>query len=112
VLILFFLYLGYIALTHAFDDASRGAKAAAILALVGVVNLPIIKFSVDWWNTLHQPASVLRLGGPTIDPSMLWPLLVMALAFTAYFVSVLILRVRADLLDRRIRVLQANRAQR
>ena len=65
VLILFFLYLGYIALANAFDDPSRGGRAAAVLALVGVVNLPIIKFSVDWWNTLHQPASVMRIGGPT-----------------------------------------------
>ena len=73
VLILFFLYLGYIALYDAFDDPARGARAASILALVGVVNLPIIKFSVDWWNTLHQPATVLRVGGPKIDPAMLWP---------------------------------------
>ena len=64
VLVLFFLYLGYIALVHAFDDPTRGARAGAMLALVGVVNLPIIKFSVDWWNTLHQPASIFRLGGP------------------------------------------------
>ena len=77
VLILFFLYLGYMALVNAFDDPTRGAKAGAILVLVGVVNVPIIKFSVDWWNTLHQPASVVRMGGPSIDPSMLWPLLMM-----------------------------------
>src|SRR5437868_5161119 len=62
VLVLFFLYLGYLALVHAFEDETRGARAGAILALVGVVNLPIIKFSVDWWNTLHQPASVVKLG--------------------------------------------------
>ena len=83
VLVLFFLYLGYIALVNAFDDPTRGARAGSVLALVGVVNLPIIKFSVDWWNTLHQPASVLRLGGPTIAVSMLVPLLVMAVGFTA-----------------------------
>ncbi|MCP4328948.1 MAG: heme ABC transporter permease [Alphaproteobacteria bacterium] len=112
VLILFFLYLGHIALTHAFDDPLRGARSAAVLALVGVVNLPIIKFSVDWWNTLHQPSSVLRLEGPTIHGSMLIPLILMALAFTAYFISVLILRVRRELLDRRIRVMMANRAGR
>src|ERR1700685_4258861 len=76
VLVLFFLYLGYIALVNAFDDMARGARAGSVLALVGVVNLPIIKFSVDWWNTLHQADSVFRMGGPTIDPSMLWPLLV------------------------------------
>src|SRR5271168_1380912 len=74
VLVLFFLYLGYIALVNAFDDMGRGARAGSVLALVGVVNLPIIKFSVDWWNTLHQPASVFRMGGPTIDASLLWPL--------------------------------------
>jgi heme exporter protein C len=111
VLILFFLYLGHIALNHAFDDPARGARAAAILALVGVVNLPIIKFSVDWWNTLHQPSSMLRMEGPAIHPSMLAPLLVMGLAFTAYFVSVLIVRIRGELLERRLRVMQANRAR-
>src|SRR5258707_7326284 len=78
VLVLFFLYLGYIALVNAFDDTSRGAPAGSLLAWVGIVNLPIIKFSVDWWNTLHQPASVLRLGGPSIDKSLLLPLLGMA----------------------------------
>jgi heme exporter protein C len=110
VLVLLFLYLGYIALAGAFDDEQRGARAASILALVGFVNVPIIKFSVDWWNTLHQPASVLRIGGPTIHPSMLWPLLLMALAFKAYYVVVLILRVRAELAARRIRVLRMARA--
>ncbi len=110
VLVLLFLYLGYIALVDAFDDEQRGARAASILALVGFVNVPIIKFSVDWWNTLHQPASVLRMGGPSIHPSMLWPLLVMALAFKAYYVVVLILRVRAELAARRLRVLRMARA--
>jgi heme exporter protein C len=106
VLILFFLYLGYIALYDAFDDPARGARAAAILALVGVVNLPIIKFSVDWWNTLHQPASILRLGGPALDPSMLWPLLLMALVFKLYFAAVLLLRMRGELTARRIQNLR------
>ncbi|HYZ40820.1 MAG TPA: heme ABC transporter permease CcmC, partial [Stellaceae bacterium] len=92
VLILFFLYLGYIALVNAFDDPSRGGKAGSVLALVGVVNLPIIKFSVDWWNTLHQPASVIRIGGPTIAISMLAPLLVMATAFFLLFLTLLIVR--------------------
>jgi heme exporter protein C len=103
VLILFFLYLGYIALVNAFDDTGRGMRAGSILVLVGAVNLPIIKFSVDWWNTLHQPASVLRLGGPTIHSSLLLPLLVMALAFTAFFVAVVILRLRAEIAARKIR---------
>jgi heme exporter protein C len=106
VLVLFFFYLGHIALTNAFDDATRGARAAAILALVGVINLPIIKFSVEWWSTLHQPASILRLGAPTIDPSMLTPLFLMAGAFLGYFVCLLILRTRAELAARRIRALR------
>jgi heme exporter protein C len=106
VLILLFLYLGYIALHDAFDDPSRGARAAAILCLVGSVNLPIIKFSVDWWNTLHQPASILRAGGPALDSSMLVPLLVMFGAFLCYFVVVHILRTRAELTERKIRNLR------
>jgi heme exporter protein C len=106
VLILFFLYLGYIALHDAFDDPARGARAASILALLGVVNLPIIKFSVDWWNTLHQPASILRMGGPALDPSMLWPLLLMALVFKLYFAALLLLRMRGELTARRIQNLR------
>src|SRR5260221_7879380 len=94
VLVLFFLYLGYLALVHAFDDETRGARAGAILALVGSVNLPIIKFSVDWWNTLHQPASIVKLGGPAIHVSILIPLLVMILGFTLFFVSLLLIRIR------------------
>ena len=106
VLILLFLYLGYMALWQAIDDPVKAAKAAAILALVGFVNVPIIKFSVDWWNTLHQPASVLRFDGPTIHASMLWPLVVMALGFKAYFVAVLLLRIRTELNRRRGRILR------
>jgi heme exporter protein C len=105
-LVLLFLYLGYLALINAFDDPTRGARAGAILALVGVVNLPIIKFSVDWWNTLHQPASVMRLGGPSIDISMLVPLFVMALGFTLFFVTVLLIRMRAALINRKLQVLR------
>lgn len=110
-LILFFLYLGYIALANAFDDATRGNRAAAILALVGAVNLPIIKYSVDWWNTLHQPASVMRTDGPSIDPAMLVPLFLMALGFTAYYVAVLLVRVKAELIGARLRNAQLLRAQ-
>jgi heme exporter protein C len=105
VLVLFFLYLGHMALSHAFDDPGRGRRAAAILALVGFVNVPIIKFSVDWWNTLHQPASVLRLDGPTIHPDMLWPLLLMAVGFTFYYVTLLLVRIKSELLAARARVL-------
>ena len=106
VLILFFLYLGYIALANAFDDPTRGARAAAILALVGFVNVPIIKFSVDWWNTLHQPASISRFDAPAIDPAMLTPLLLMALGFTTYFVTVLLLRVKSELVAAKLRTAQ------
>lgn len=112
VLVLFFLYLGYIALNGAFDDPGRGAKASAVLALVGFVNVPIIKFSVDWWNTLHQPASVLRLGGPTIHPSMLAPLLLMVFAFTTYYLWVLAVRMRGEIIGNRIRGLRRERAER
>jgi heme exporter protein C len=106
VLVLFFLYLGYLALVHAFEDETRGARAGAILALVGSVNLPIIKFSVDWWNTLHQPASVVKLGGPAIHVSLLIPLLVMALGFTLFFVSLLLVRLRTALIARKIRAVR------
>ncbi len=106
MLILFFLYLGYIALVNAFDDPARGAKPAAILALVGAVNLPVIKFSVDWWNTLHQPASLVKMDGPAIDPSMLWPLLSMAIGFTLFYVCVGIVRLRAEIANARIRNLR------
>jgi heme exporter protein C len=111
VLVLFFLYLSYLALVGAFDDQTRGARAGAILALVGAVNLPIIKFSVDWWNTLHQPASVFRLGGPTIAMSMLLPLLVMAIAFTALFFTIWLIRIRTAILARRIAALRLAAAE-
>ena len=112
VLVLFFLYLGYMALANAFDDPARGSRAAAILALVGFVNVPIIKFSVDWWNTLHQPASVIRFGGPSIDISMLVPLLIMAVVFTTYFFTILLLRMRADIIARKIRALHIAQVER
>src|SRR5690606_12826032 len=110
MLILFFLYLGYIALWEAFDDAARAGRAAAILALVGAVNLPIIKFSVDWWNTLHQPASVLTMAGPKIHADILWPLLITALGAQAYYVWMLCLRVRAEILERQARILRFSAA--
>lgn len=102
-LLLFFLYLGHIALTHAFDDRQRGRRSAAVLAIVGAINLPIIKFSVDWWNTLHQPASLMRLDGPRIDPAMLWPLLMMVIGFQLLFFALLVLRMKAMLLEARHR---------
>src|SRR5215831_10296349 len=87
VLVLFLMYLGVIALWRAIDDPTRAARATAVLTLVGAMNLPIIKFSVDWWNTLHQGASVSRLGGSTIHPAILVPLIVMLIAFTLLFVA-------------------------
>ena len=105
MLILLFLYVGYIALANGFDRLERGSRPGAILLLVGVVNLPVIKFSVDWWNTLHQGASLLRPGGPSIDPSMLAPLLLMAVASMAWFVAVTLVRMRAMLCERRIQAL-------
>jgi heme exporter protein C len=110
VLVLFLLYLGIIALWRAVEDPARAGRAAAILTLVGAVNIPIIKFSVDWWNTLHQPASVFRLGGPTIAPSMLYPLLVMGIAFMLLFVTLLLAAMRNEILKRRIRTLQLMQA--
>jgi heme exporter protein C len=110
VLVLFFLYLGYMALLHAFDDPVRASRSAAILALVGVVNLPIIRFSVDWWNTLHQPASVVKLGGPAIHSSILAPLLVMAVAYTAFYIWVVLLRMRREITEGRIRAFRMRQA--
>ncbi len=104
MLILFFLYLGYIALWQAIEDEAKAARAAAILALVGVVNVPIIKFSVDWWNTLHQPASVMTMEGPKIHPDLLWPLLLMGIGFMALYLGLLGTRIRAELLERRVRL--------
>ena len=105
VLVLFLMYLGVMALWRTVDDPSRAGRAAAILTLVGAINLPIIKFSVDWWNTLHQPASVFRPGGPTIDPSILTPLLTMALAFLLLFVTLHIAAMRNEILRRRVRMM-------
>jgi heme exporter protein C len=110
VLILFFLYIGYIALVNAFDDSARGQRTASVLVLVGAVNLPIIKFSVDWWNTLHQPASVVRMDGPAVHPSMLWPLLIMSVGFTMFYFVVLIIRLRGELAATKIRNIRLGQA--
>jgi len=105
VLVLFLMYCGVIALWNAIEDPTRAGRSVAILTLVGFVNIPIVKFSVDWWNTLHQPASVIRLDGPTIDPSMLWPLLIMAVAATLLFVALHLAGMRNEILRRRVRTL-------
>jgi len=98
-LILLFLYLGYMALQSAFDDRRVAARASAILALVGVVNIPIIHYSVEWWSTLHQGPTVSKFDAPSIHVDMLIPLLIMALAFKTYFASVLLLRARSEILE-------------
>src|ERR1700759_3214006 len=105
VLILFLMYLGLMALWRAVDDPSRAARAAAVLTLVGAINLPIIKFSVDWWNTLHQPASVLRMGGSPIDKSLLVPLLLMWLASTLLFLTLHLAAMRNEIMRRRVRTM-------
>jgi len=109
-LLLLFLYLGYIALWNAIENETRAAKAAAILALIGVVNLPIIEFSVQWWTTLHQGESILRKGGPLISAVFLWPLFVMAAAYTMLFFTLLIVRMRTEILVRRARNLAVGTA--
>lgn len=105
VLILFLLYLGLIALRTSIEDEALAGKLTAVLGLVGVAILPVIRFSVEWWNTLHQPASVIRLDGPTIHPSLLWPLLVSAIGFTLLFVTMHLVAMRNEVLRRRIRAL-------
>ena len=99
-LVLFFLYLGYMALNAAIDDPRRADRAAAVLALVGVVNVPIIYFSVAWWNTLHQGASVSLMRAPSMAQTMLWGMLVMAIAFWMYSIAVALSRVRSIMLER------------
>jgi heme exporter protein C len=106
------LYCGVLALWRTIEGPARAARAVSILTLVGAVNLPIIKFSVDWWNTLHQPASVLRLDGPTIHPSMLYPLLVMALAATVVGIALHLAGMRTEILRRRVRTLTILEAER
>jgi heme exporter protein C len=111
MLVLLLLYLGVMALYWTAEDPGRGSRAAAVLTLVGALNLPIIKFSVDWWNTLHQPASLFRAGGPTIAPSLLYPLLGMAVAFTLLFVTLHLAAMRNEILRRRVRTMRLMQAQ-
>ncbi|MFT8244230.1 heme ABC transporter permease [Roseomonas sp. BN140053] len=112
VLVLFFFWVGHVFLVRAFEDEERGARMGAILALAGAVNLPVVKFSVDWWNTLHQPASVARLGAPGLHVDLLYPLLVNALGFTLLFAAIVLTRTRAAILERRLRTLSLSRARR
>jgi heme exporter protein C len=108
-LLLLLLYLGYIALGSAIEDETRSARACAILAIVGAVNLPIIEFSVDWWTTLHQGESILRKGGSLISPVFLWPLLLMGLGYTLLFFSLWLVRIRTEIVNRRARTLMLAR---
>jgi heme exporter protein C len=110
MLVLFLMYLGVMALWRAIDEPVQAGKAVAIVTLVGAINIPIVKFSVDWWNTLHQPASVLRLDGPTIHSSMLWPLLVMGLAAGLLFATLMTMRMRTEMMERRLRRLAMTQA--
>ena len=109
VLVLFFLYLGYLAVLGAFQRRADGRRPAAILAIIGVINLPIIKFSVDWWNTLHQPASLLRADGSALAPEMLTPLPWMMLAYTALFVLLSAMRLETALIEKQLQSASAKR---
>ncbi|MCK0198451.1 heme ABC transporter permease [Ancylobacter sp. 6x-1] len=110
MLVLLLLYLGLLALRSAIEDPNQAGRAAAVLSLVGFVNVPIVKFSVDWWNTLHQPASVFRMGGSTIDPSLLWPLIASAVGFTLLMLTLHMMAMRTEILRRRLRSLEARAA--
>jgi heme exporter protein C len=105
VLVLFLMYLGVIALWHTIEEPTRAARVVAVLTLVGALNIPIIKFSVDWWNTLHQPAGVLRLGGSTIHPTILVPLIIMLVASTLLFVTLHLAAMRNEVMRRRLRTM-------
>ncbi|GAA0641814.1 heme ABC transporter permease CcmC [Brevundimonas lenta] len=110
VLILFLFYIGYMALRASIDDETKAARAAAVLGLVGLINLPIVKFSVDWWNTLHQPASLLRMGGPSMSEVFLAPLLTMMAAYAALFLAVWLTSIRTEIVRRRVLTLRARKA--
>lgn len=110
VLVLLIMYLGLMTLWRTMEDPIKAGKAAAVLTLVGALNLPVIKFSVDWWNTLHQPASVVRMDGPTIHPDILWPLLVMATAFTLLFFVIHLMAMRNEIMRRRVRAMRMRAA--
>ena len=104
--VLFLLYIGYMAIWQAIDEPHRAAMVARIVALVGFINIPIVKFSVNWWNSLHQPASVFRVGGPTIAWPMLWPLLVMGLAYTFLFLALHLTAIRGEIAARKVRAIR------
>ena len=107
-LILLFIYIGLIIINSAYEDKSKGDRYAAILAILGIVNLPIIKWSVDWWNTLHQPASISKFSSPTIDSSMMTPLFIMTFSLLFFFISLLFLRIKCEIIQRKIDVIKYN----
>ena len=111
VLVLFLFYLGYMALRASIDDEQKAGRAAAVLAVVGLINLPIVKFSVDWWNTLHQPASLLRSGGSSLDAVYLTALLTMIAAYAALFLAIWVTSIRTEVTRRRVATLTARRAE-
>lgn len=111
MLVLFFLYLGYMAIWQTIEEPIKAGRVAAILAMVGFLNIPIIKFSVEWWNSLHQPASILRVDGPTIHSSILWPLLVMIVGYTLLFSVLLMVSMRSEIIKRRIRSIQISKVE-
>tara|TARA_B100000886_G_C20417568_1_gene489960 strand:+ start:1194 stop:1703 length:510 start_codon:yes stop_codon:yes gene_type:complete len=109
-LVLFFIYIGHILISNSFDDFEKGDRNAAILTLIGIINLPIIKWSVDWWNTLHQPASISKFSSPSIDDSMMIPLFIMSISLLFFFISIVILRLKGEILLRKIDVIRLNRS--
>ena len=110
VLILFLFYIGYMALRASIDDEAKATRAAAVLGLVGLINLPIVKFSVDWWNTLHQPASLLRAEGPAMPAVYLTPLLIMMAAWGALFLAIWLTAIRTEIVRRRVVSIRARKA--
>ncbi len=109
-LVLLLFYIGYMALRASIDDEAKAARAAAVLGLVGLINLPIVKFSVDWWNTLHQPASLLRAEGPSVTAEILAPLLVSMAAWAIFFLAVWLTAIRTEIVRRRVLSIRARRA--
>ena len=108
-LVLLVIYLGLIIINNAYEDKSKADRYSSILAIIGIINLPIIKWSVDWWSTLHQPASISKFSSPSIDPSMLLPLFIMTFSFFFFFISILSIRVRGEIIQRKIEVIRFNR---
>lgn len=110
-LVLLIIYLGLIILNNAFEDKSKGERYASILAIFGLVNLPIIKWSVDWWSTLHQTASISKFSSPSIDESMLTPLFVMTISLFFFFISILLIRIKGEIIQRKIDVIKYRRLE-